>query len=413
MENSKNVIDTLVERGYIAQASDLEAVRELFAEPGVRYYIGFDPTADSLHVGHFIQMMVMSHLQQAGHFPIALLGGGTGMIGDPSGRSDMRQVLSVEDIQHHIDKFAIQMEILLDFSEGKGKLVNNAEWLMGLNYIEYLREVGPHFSVNRMLTADAYKSRLEQGLTFLEFNYMTLQAYDFYRLYVDYDCKVQLGGNDQWSNILAGTELIRRKTSNHDSYALTTNLLVKSNGEKMGKTSSGALWLDPNKTSPFEFYQYWRNIDDADVINCMKLLTFLPLEEIAEYEKLEGQEINEAKKKLAFEVTSIVHGEDNAKEAEQQALDIFSGAGRSDDMETTVITSEELSSGLALLETMTNVGLTKSNSEARRLVQQGGVRVNDNQVTDTHYELTEKDLVDNEIIIRKGKKNFHRLSIEN
>ena len=412
MENSKNVIDILIERGYIAQTTGLDEIKELFAKPGVRYYIGFDPTADSLHVGHFIQMMVMSHLQQAGHFPVALLGGGTGMIGDPSGRSDMRQMLSEEDIQHNIDRFAEQMTILLDLSEGNGLMVNNAEWLMGLKYIEYLREIGPHFSVNRMLTADAYKTRYEQGLTFLEFNYMTIQAYDFYRLYIDHNVQVQLGGNDQWSNILAGTELIRRKTANHDAYGVTTNLLVKSNGEKMGKTSSGALWLDPEKTSPFEFYQYWRNIDDSDVITCMKLLTFLPLEVIDEYAKLEGEAINEAKKVLALEVTKIVHGEGNAKEAEQQALDIFAGAGRSDDMPTSTYTQAELNAGLPLLQTMTDVGLTQSNSEARRLVQQGGVRVNDNQVKDVHYNLTVDDLENDEIIIRRGKKNLHRIVVD-
>lgn len=408
MEN-QNVIDTLIERGYLAQSTDLEMLKEIFAKPGVRFYIGFDPTADSLHVGHFIQMMVMAHLQRAGHVPVALLGGGTGMIGDPSGRTDMRKMLTPEVIEHNVKQFAKQMEILLDFSEGKGMIVNNADWLLDLKYIDFLREVGPHFTVNKMLAADAYKRRLDEGLTFFEFNYMTIQAYDFYRLYTDHNVKVELGGNDQWSNILAGTELIRRKTGNHDALGLTTNLLVKSNGEKMGKTASGALWLNEEKTSPFDFYQYWRNIDDADVINCMKLLTFLPMDKIAEYEKLEGQEINEAKKVLAFEVTKTVHGEEKAKHAEQQALDIFSGEGRTDDMPSLEVNSSELAQGLPLLQVMTDAGLTKSNSEARRMVQQNAVRINDEVLNDVNYELSDKDLVNNEIIIRKGKKNHFRV----
>lgn len=408
MEN-QNVIDTLIERGYLAQSTDLEMLKEIFAKPGVRFYIGFDPTADSLHVGHFIQMMVMAHLQRAGHVPVALLGGGTGMIGDPSGRTDMRKMLTPEVIEHNVKQFAKQMEILLDFSEGKGMIVNNADWLLDLKYIDFLREVGPHFTVNKMLAADAYKRRLDEGLTFFEFNYMTIQAYDFYRLYTDHNVKVELGGNDQWSNILAGTELIRRKTGNHDALGLTTNLLVKSNGEKMGKTASGALWLNEEKTSPFDFYQYWRNIDDADVINCMKLLTFLPMDKIAEYEKLEGQEINEAKKVLAFEVTKTVHGEEKAKHAEQQALDIFSGEGRTDDMPSLEVNSSELAQGLPLLQVMTDAGLTKSNSEARRMVQQNAVRINDEVLNDVNYELSEKDLINNEIIIRKGKKNHFRV----
>ena len=405
----KNVIDVLVERGYIAQSTDLEGLRELFKGKGIKFYIGFDPTADSLHVGHFIQMMIMAHLQRDGHYPIALLGGGTGMIGDPSGRSDMRKMLTPETIKHNVNRFSKQMEILLDFSEGKGKILDNAEWLLDLNYIEYLREVGPHFSINRMLAADAYKRRLEDGLTFLEFNYMTLQAYDFFKLYEEYGCKVELGGNDQWSNIIAGVELIRRKTGNQDAYGITSNLLVKANGEKMGKTSSGALWLDESKTSPFDFYQYWRNLDDADVINCMKLLTFIPLEEIAEYEKLEGHEINEAKKRLALEVTTIVHGEEKAQAAEQQALDIFAGSGRSDDMPTTEVTLSELEAGLPLLATMTDAELTSSNSEARRMVQQGAVKINDEIVNDTYYNLGVEDLINGEIIIRRGKKIFHRI----
>ncbi len=341
----RNVIDILTERGYIAQSTDLEAVREMLAKPGVRFYIGFDPTADSLHVGHFIQMMILAHMQRAGHFPIALLGGGTGMIGDPSGRQDLRPVLDKETIQHNVDRFREQMSILVDFSPGKGLIVDNADWLTDLNYIEFLREVGSHFSVNRMLTAEAYKSRMEYGLTFIEFNYMLLQAYDFYRLYLDHDCKLQLGGNDQWSNIIAGVELIRRKTGNDDAQGLTTNLLLNSEGNKMGKTANGAVWLDEEKFPVYDFYQYWRNVDDADVIKCLKLLTFVPMDEINEYAKLEGEEINEAKKRLALEVTTIVHGREKAEAAERQAIEIFEKGGRSDDMETSEVSEAVLKEG--------------------------------------------------------------------
>lgn len=412
MSENKNVIDVLIERGFISQSTDMEAVKKLFSKPGQKFYIGFDPTADSLHVGHLIQLMLMAHLQKAGHIPYALLGGGTGMIGDPSGRSDMRKIMSRETIEHNISRFKEQMQSIIDFSDGKAYLVNNADWLLDLNYIEYLREIGPHFSINRMLAAEAYKTRLEEGLTFLEFNYMTIQAYDFYRLYTDHGVKVQFGGSDQWSNIIAGSELIRRKTGNQDSYGVTTNLLIKSDGEKMGKTSSGALWLDPDKTSPYDFYQYWRNIDDADVINCMRLLTFIPMDEIREYAKLEGQDVNKAKKRLAYEVTKIVHGEEAAKASEKQAKEIFHGEGRSDDMDTTVISKEDLAKGLPLLATLTEVGLTKSNSEARRLIKQNGIKINDEAINDTHYDLSEDDLVDGEIILQRGKKNFYRLLLE-
>lgn len=411
MEDKRNVIDILSERGYIAQSTDLDAVRKMLEEPGVRFYIGFDPTADSLHVGHFIQMMILAHMQRAGHFPIALLGGGTGMIGDPSGRSDLRQVMTPETIQHNVNSFRKQMSILVDFSEGKGLVVDNADWLLNLNYIEFLRDIGSHFSVNRMLTAEAYKTRLENGLTFIEFNYMLLQAYDFYRLYQNYDCKLQLGGNDQWSNIIAGVDLIRRKTGNMDAEGLTTNLLENSEGQKMGKTAKGAVWLDENKMPIFDFYQYWRNVDDADVINCLKLLTFIPMDEINAYAELEGAEINEAKKRLAFEVTKIIHGEEKAKAAETQAYEIFVQAGRSDDMESTELAATELEEGVGLLNLMVQTGLAGSNGEARRLVQQGGVSLNGKSVDDFHYNITADDFENNELIIRRGKKKHHRIVI--
>ncbi len=409
LNTQPNVLDTLEARGYIAQSTDLEAVRKMLEKPGVKFYIGFDPTADSLHVGHFIQMMILAHMQRAGHYPIALLGGGTGMIGDPSGRSDLRQVMNLETVQHNVSKFRKQMEILVDFSEGKGQVVDNASWLLDLNYIEFLRDIGTHFSVNRMLTAEAYKTRMEQGLTFIEFNYMLLQAYDFYRLYEDYGCKLQLGGNDQWSNIIAGVDLIRRKTGNFDAEGLTTNLLLNSEGVKMGKTANGAVWLDEEKMPVYDFYQYWRNVDDADVITCLKLLTFLDLSEIAEYEKLEGSEINVAKQRLAFEVSKIVHGEEKAKAAETQAYEIFVQGGRSDDMESTEIQSTDLASGLGLLNLLVEIGFATSNGEGRRLVQQGGISINNKTINDFHYVVTESDFEDGEAIVRRGKKKHHRL----
>lgn len=409
LNTQPNVLDTLEARGYIAQSTDLEAVRKMLEKPGVKFYIGFDPTADSLHVGHFIQMMILAHMQRAGHYPIALLGGGTGMIGDPSGRSDLRQVMNLETVQHNVSKFRKQMEILVDFSEGKGQVVDNASWLLDLNYIEFLRDIGTHFSVNRMLTAEAYKTRMEQGLTFIEFNYMLLQAYDFYRLYEDYGCKLQLGGNDQWSNIIAGVDLIRRKTGNLDAEGLTTNLLLNSEGVKMGKTANGAVWLDEEKMPVYDFYQYWRNVDDADVITCLKLLTFLDLSEIAEYAKLEGSEINVAKQRLAFEVSKIVHGEEKAKAAETQAYEIFVQGGRSDDMESTEIQSTDLASGLGLLNLLVEIGFASSNGEGRRLVQQGGISINNKTINDFHYVVTESDFEDGEAIVRRGKKKHHRL----
>ncbi len=414
MEQNKpyeNIVDTLEARGYLAQSTDLDAVRKMLDKPGVRFYIGFDPTADSLHVGHFIQMMILAHMQRAGHYPIALLGGGTGMIGDPSGRTDLRKVMTREMVRHNVDRFREQMGILVDFSEGKGMVVDNAEWLMDLNYIEFLRDVGSYFSVNRMLTAEAYKARMEKGLTFIEFNYMLLQAYDFYRLYEDHDCKLQLGGNDQWSNIIAGVDLIRRKTGNDDAQGLTTNLLLNSEGVKMGKTANGAVWLDEKKMPVYDFYQYWRNVDDADVIKCLKLLTFLDLEEIAQYEKLEGADINEAKKRLAFEVTKLIHGEEKAKAAEAQAYSIFVEGQSSDDMETTELAEADLNEGIGLLNLLVETGLASSNGEGRRLVQQGGISLNGKTVDDTRYTVTANDLVDDEIIIRRGKKRHHRVVV--
>jgi tyrosyl-tRNA synthetase len=407
----ENIVDTLEARGYLAQSTDLDAVRKMLDKPGVRFYIGFDPTADSLHVGHFIQMMILAHMQRAGHYPIALLGGGTGMIGDPSGRTDLRKVMTRETVQHNVDRFREQMGILVDFSEGKGMVVDNAEWLMDLNYIEFLRDVGSYFSVNRMLTAEAYKARMEKGLTFIEFNYMLLQAYDFYRLYEDHDCKLQLGGNDQWSNIIAGVDLIRRKTGNDDAQGLTTNLLLNSEGVKMGKTANGAVWLDEKKMPVYDFYQYWRNVDDADVIKCLKLLTFLDLEEIAQYEKLEGADINEAKKRLAFEVTKLIHGEEKAKAAEAQAYSIFVEGQSSDDMDTTELAEADLNEGIGLLNLLVETGLASSNGEGRRLVQQGGISLNGKTVDDTRYTVTADDLVDDEIIIRRGKKRHHRVVV--
>lgn len=406
-----NVVDTLAARGYLAQSTDLEAVREMLSKPGVRFYIGFDPTADSLHVGHFIQMMILAHLQRAGHVPIALLGGGTGMIGDPSGRSDLRTVMTRETVQNNVNRFRKQMSILVDFSPGKAFIVDNADWLLDLNYVDFLRDVGAHFSVNRMLTAEAYKIRMESGLTFLEFNYMIMQAYDFYRLYLDYDCKLQLGGNDQWSNIIAGVELIRRKTGKNDAQGLTTNLLLNSEGNKMGKTARGAVWLDEEKFSVYDFYQYWRNVADADVINCLKLLTFVPLDEIEAYAALEDQAINEAKKRLALEITTIVHGEAKAKAAERQAIEIFEQGGRSGDMVTTEVTAEALAAGLSLLDILLETGLVPSKSEGRRMVQQGGVTVNDTSISDVYYTLDAKDAPNGEIILRRGKKKYHRLLI--
>ncbi|MBO7426809.1 MAG: tyrosine--tRNA ligase [Clostridiales bacterium] len=408
---TKNVFDTLEERGYISQATHRDEIYELLSKPGVSFYIGFDPTADSLHVGHFVQMMVMSHMQKAGHRPIALMGGGTGMIGDPSGRSDMRQMMTIETIDHNVECFKKQMGKVVDFSDGKALIVNNGDWLRNLNFLEFMRDIGPHFSVNRMLTAECYKQRLEKGLTFLEFTYMLMQSYDFYYLHKTYDCCLELGGDDQWSNIIGGVELIRRKDQ-APAYGLTFTLLTNSEGKKMGKTGKGAVWLDPNKTSPFEFYQYWRNVDDADVIRCMKLLTFLELDEINEYAKLTDSAINEAKKRLAFEVTKIVHGEEVALEVKKQAEDIFENSGKSENMSTTEITSDELSSGIQLADALVKAGIVKSKGEAKRLMAQKGIYLNDAVIEDPFYTLKSEDFTDSEAIVRKGKKVFHRLMLK-
>jgi len=405
-----NVFDVLEARGYISQATHRDEIYEKLSKPGVTFYIGFDPTADSLHVGHFVQMMVMSHMQQAGHHPIALMGGGTGMIGDPTGRTDMRQIMTVETIQYNVSRFISQMGTVVDFTNNRATIVNNADWLLKLNYVDFIRDIGPHFSVNRMLTFDCYKQRLEKGLSFLEFNYMLMQSYDFLYLFKNYDCTLELGGDDQWSNILGGVELIRKKEQG-EAFGLTFTLLTNSEGKKMGKTAKGAVWLDPNKTTPFEFYQYWRNVEDSDVVKCLKLLTFVPLEEIAEYAKLSDAAINEAKKRLAFEITKIVHGEDLADAVRKQTEDLFEKGGRSDDMATTVVKTDDLTAGLSLLDLLCGAGLTASKGEAKRLIAQNGVYLNDVVVVDPFYTLTDKDFTSGEAIIRKGKKIYHRIQI--
>jgi len=406
-----SIIQEFTDRGLLAQCTDLEAVDKLLDNEKVTFYIGFDPTADSLHVGHFLQMKIMAHMQRAGHRPIALLGGGTGMIGDPTGKSDMRKMLSKETIDHNIECFKKQMSRFIDISEGKALFINNADWLLGLNYIEFLRDIGPHFSVNRMLAAECYKARLETGLTFLEFNYMLLQSYDFYRLYLDYGCKLQLGGDDQWSNIIGGVELIRRKVGG-EAYGLTFKLLTNSEGKKMGKTEKGAVWLDPEKTPPYDFFQYWRNIADADVINCLKMLTFLPLDEIAKYEKLEGSELNVAKELLAFELTKLVHGEEEANKALEAARTLFSASGISENMPTCVLSSDDFKDGKIKVVDMLVLGkLAPSKGEARRLIQQGGVAVCDEKVASIDAELSAEDFATRDIIVKKGKKVFMRYTI--
>ena len=403
--------EELKARGLIAQVTNEEEISKMINEGKAVFYIGFDPTADSLHVGHFMALCLMKRLQEAGNKPIALIGGGTAMIGDPSGRTDMRQMMTVETIQHNCDCFKKQMSRFIDFSEGKALMVNNADWLMGLNYIEVLREVGAHFSVNRMLTAECYKQRLERGLSFLEFNYMIMQSYDFYALFQKYGCNMQFGGDDQWSNMLGGTELIRRKLGK-DAHAMTITLLLNSEGKKMGKTQSGAVWLDPNKTSPFDFYQYWRNVDDADVIKCLKMLTFLPLEQILEMEKWEGSQLNTAKEILAYELTKLVHGKEEADKAQEGARALFGGGANTDNMPTTVIPAAEFGEGMGLLNAMVKAGIAASNSEARRLVAGNSVSVNDAKVTDPKYTLTAADFAAGYAILKKGKKVFHKLVIE-
>ncbi|NLZ55609.1 MAG: tyrosine--tRNA ligase [Clostridiaceae bacterium] len=410
-----NVYDELLARGYIAQSTDEDAIRELLKEPGTTFYIGFDPTADSLHIGHFIPLMIMAHLQKAGHRPIALIGGGTAAIGDPSGRNDMRQMMSLDTIRENGELFRRQLSILLDFSADRAIMVNNADWLLNLNYVSFIRDVGAHFSVNRMLAAECYKSRLEEGLTFLEFNYMLMQAYDFLVLNRKYNCQMQLGGNDQWSNIIAGTELIRRK-ENRRAFGLTLNLLTTSKGDKMGKTAGGAVWLDADKFPVFDFYQYLRNIDDADVINALKLLTFVPLAEIEAYAKFTGEQLNEAKMRLAFETTRLIHGEAAALAAQEQARQLFSAtkgaALDTESLPTTTYKSEELIQGINIVDALCETGLTKTRSEARRLIDQGGVSVNEITVPDISYNITEADLRDGAVVIRRGRKNYHRIIVQ-
>ena len=404
------VYEELVARGLIAQVTDEKEIRELVNSGKAVFYIGFDPTADSLHVGHFMALCLMKRLQMAGNKPIALIGGGTAMVGDPSGRTDMRQMMTPETIQHNVDCFKKQMSRFIDFSDDKALMVNNADWLMDLNYVDVLRDVGAHFSVNRMLTAECYKQRMEKGLSFLEFNYMIMQSYDFYALYKKYGCNMQFGGDDQWSNMLGGTELIRRKLGK-DAYAMTINLLLNSEGKKMGKTQSGAVWLSAEKTSPYDFYQYWRNVDDSDVIKCLKMLTFLSLEEIAELEKLEGAEINKAKEVLAFELTKLVHGEEEATKAQNTARTVFAGGGKDANMPSTDLTKEELGEGIQILDLLVKCGLISSKGEGRRLITQNGISVNDAKVTDIFLEIKEDDFTDNELVIKKGKKIHHKVNL--
>ena len=404
------VYEELVARGLIAQVTDEKEIRELVNSGKAVFYIGFDPTADSLHVGHFMALCLMKRLQMAGNKPIALIGGGTAMVGDPSGRTDMRQMMTPETIQHNVDCFKKQMSRFIDFSDGKALMVNNADWLMDLNYVDVLRDVGAHFSVNRMLTAECYKQRMEKGLSFLEFNYMIMQSYDFYALYKKYGCNMQFGGDDQWSNMLGGTELIRRKLGK-DAYAMTINLLLNSEGKKMGKTQSGAVWLSAEKTSPYDFYQYWRNVDDSDVIKCLKMLTFLSLEEIAELEKLEGAEINKAKEVLAFELTKLVHGEEEATKAQNTARTVFAGGGKDANMPSTDLTKEELGEGIQILDLLVKCGLISSKGEGRRLITQNGISVDDVKVSDVFLKIKEDDFTDNELVIKKGKKIHHKVNL--
>ena len=407
-----SVFDELKARGMIAQMTNEDKIRDLMEHQKIKFYIGFDPTADSLHVGHFVQIMVMAHMQRAGHVPIALFGGGTGMIGDPSGKTDMRKMMTKETIQHNIDCFQKQMSKLVDFSDGKALMVNNADWLLNLNYIEFLREVGVHFSVNRMLAAECYKQRLERGLSFFGLNYMIMQSYDFLVLSREYDCQLEFGGDDQWSNIIGGVELNRRMDG-REVCGMTFNLLQTSDGRKMGKTEKGAVWLDPEKTSSYEFYQYWRNVDDADVINCMKMLTFIPLDEIAEYEKLEGSALNQAKEKLAFEVTKLIHGEEEAQKAQSAAKALFSSSADTEHMPTTVLKPEQFTDdAIPVIDLLVAASLAKSKGEARRLIEQGGITVDDERVMDIAKAVSKADFEKGHVLVKKGKKVFHKIVIE-
>ena len=401
------IYDELVARGLIAQVTDEEEIKELINNGKATFYIGFDPTADSLHVGHFMALCLMKRLQMAGNKPIALIGGGTGHIGDPSGRTDMRSMMTAEQIQHNCDCFKKQMSRFIEFGEGKAQMVNNADWLLKLNYVDLLREVGACFSVNNMLRAECYKQRMEKGLSFLEFNYMIMQSYDFYHLFKEYGCNMQFGGDDQWSNMLGGTELIRKKLGK-DAFAMTITLLLNSEGKKMGKTVGGAVWLDPEKTSPYEFYQYWRNVGDADVLKCIRMLTFLPLEEIDKMDSWEGAELNTAKEILAFELTKLVHGEDEATKAQETARAVFAGAGSHENMPTTELTEGDLTDGkIGILDMMVKAELVASKGEGRRLVQQGGVSINGEKITDPAYSLTAESFAE-EVILKKGKKVYNK-----
>ena len=411
------IYDELVARGLIAQVTDEQKVKDLINNGQATFYIGFDPTADSLHVGHFMALCLMKRLQMAGNKPIALLGGGTGMIGDPSGKTDMRQMLTKEAIDHNIECFKKQMSRFIDFSEGRALLVNNADWLLDLNYIDVLRDVGPYFSVNKMLAAECYKLRLEKGLSFLEFNYMIMQSYDFYYLYKHYGCNLQFGGYDQWSNMLFGRELIRKKMGLEEdeakAQAMTITLLLNSEGKKMGKTVSGAVWLDPNKTSPYEFYQYWRNVDDKDVLKCIRMLTFLPLEQIDEMDSWEGSQLNKAKEILAYELTKLVHGEEEAVKAQNAAKALFGGGTDSADMPTTTVTAGDFTDGrIKLIDLLLKTQIAKSGRDARTLIEQGGISVNDEKITDVYASFSAEDINADSFIIKKGKKVFHKIVIE-
>lgn len=406
------VYEELQARGLIAQVTNEEEIRKMVNEGRAVFYIGFDPTADSLHVGHFMALCLMKRLQMAGNKPIALIGGGTGMVGDPSGRTDMRTMMTVETIQHNCDCFKKQMSRFIDFSEGKAMMVNNAEWLMNLNYIDFLREIGPHFSVNNMLRAECYKQRMEKGLSFLEFNYMLMQSYDFYELFQRYGCNMQFGGDDQWSNMLGGTELIRRKLGK-DAHAMTITLLLNSEGKKMGKTQSGAVWLDPEKTSPFDFYQYWRNVGDADVLKCLRMLTFLPLEQIDEMDKWEGSQLNKAKEILAFELTKLVHGEEEAAKAQEGARALFAGGANTENMPTCELGEEDFTDGnIDILTVLTKSGLAASRSEARRNVEQGGVSADGTQIKDIKAVFAKEQFAGDGVVIKRGKKNFKKVILK-
>ena len=404
--------DELVARGLIAQVTDEEEIKELINNGKATFYIGFDPTADSLHVGHFMALCLMKRLQMAGNRPIALIGGGTAMIGDPSGRTDMRQMMTAETINHNVECFKKQMSRFIEFGEDKAMLVNNADWLMDLNYMEVLRDIGPHFTVNRMLAAECYKQRMEKGLSFLEFNYMIMQSYDFYTLYQKYGCNMEFGGDDQWSNMLGGTELIRRKLGK-DAYAMTINLLLNSEGKKMGKTQSGAVWLDPEKTSPFEFYQYWRNVSDADVLKCLRMLTFLPLEQIDEMDKWEGSKLNEAKEILAYELTKLVHGEEEAEMAKEGARALFSG-GNTSQMPVTELSELDFGEdkNIGILTLLVKAGLAASNGEARRNVQQGGVSIDGEKVSEPKTVINKNDISKDGIVLKRGKKKFMKIVVK-